>query len=66
MDDEGTVTTTILVVGALVVRKWLIASKLRMAQCLMVAALVMMVLRRMEAARLQMCSCGWGLGANLS
>ncbi len=40
-----------LVAGALVVRKWLVAPKLRMAHRLMVAALTLIVLRRMEAAR---------------
>jgi hypothetical protein len=36
--------------GALVVRKWLIAPELRTAHCLMVAASVLIVLRRTEAA----------------
>jgi hypothetical protein len=49
---RGTVTAGImLVAGALVVRKWLSAPELRMAHCLMVAALVVIVLRRLEAAR---------------
>ncbi len=37
--------------GALVVRKRLIAPESRMAHCLMVAALVDMVLKRIEAAK---------------
>jgi hypothetical protein len=48
---RGTVSGMMLVAGALVVRKWLIAPEPRMAHCLMVAALVVIVLRRMEAAR---------------
>ncbi len=48
---RGTVAGMMLVAGALVVRKWLIAPELRMAHCLMVAALVVIVLRRTEAAR---------------
>ncbi len=48
---RGTATGMILVAGALVVRKWLIAPESRMAHCLMVAASVVIVLRRMEAAR---------------
>ncbi len=56
---RGTVAGMMLVAGALVVRKWLVAPELRMAHCLMVAALVVIVLRRMEAAR---SCCGWGLG----
>jgi hypothetical protein len=40
-----------LVAGALVDRKWLIALESRMANCFMVAALTLIVLRRMEAAR---------------
>ncbi len=48
---RGTVTGMMLVAGALGVRKWLVAPESRMAHCLMVAALVVIVLRRMEAAR---------------
>ncbi len=48
---RGTVAGMMLVAGALLVRKWLIAPELRMAHCLMVAALVVIVLRRTEAAR---------------
>ncbi len=40
----------ILEAGALVVRKWLVAPESRMAQLLMVAASVDIVLRRTEAA----------------
>ena len=48
---RGTAAGMMLVAGALVVRKWLVAPELRMAHCLMVAASVVIVLRRMEAAR---------------
>ncbi len=48
---RGTVAGMLLVVGALVVRKWLFAPESRMAHCLMVAASVVIVLRWMEAAR---------------
>ena len=47
---RGTVAGMILVAGASVVRKWLIAPESRMAHCLMVAALVNIVVRRTEAA----------------
>ncbi len=47
---KGTVTGVILEAGALVVRKWLIAPESRMAQLLMVAASVDIVLRRTKAA----------------
>ncbi len=47
---RGTEAGMMLLVGALVVRKWLVAPELRMAHCLMVAALVVMVLSRAEAA----------------
>jgi hypothetical protein len=40
-----------LVEGALVVKKLLVAPELRMAHCLMEAASTLIVLRRMEAAR---------------
>ncbi len=48
---RGTVARTMLVAGALVVRKWLISPELRMAHHLIVAASTLIVLRRMEAAR---------------
>ncbi len=48
---RGTVARTMLVAGALVVRKWLVAPKSRMAHHLMVAASTLIVFRRMEAAR---------------
>jgi hypothetical protein len=48
---RGTVAGMMLVVGALVVRKLLVAPESRMAHCLLVAALVVVVLRRTEAAR---------------
>jgi hypothetical protein len=47
---RSTVARTMLVVGASVVREWLIALESRMAHHLMVAALTLIVLRRMEAA----------------
>ena len=47
---RGTVAGMILVAGALVVRKWLVAPESRLAQLLMVAASVNGVFRRMEAA----------------
>jgi hypothetical protein len=48
---RGTATRTMIVAGALVVKKWLVAPKSRMAYCFMVAASSLIVLRRMEAAR---------------
>jgi hypothetical protein len=48
---RGTAASTILVAGALVVKKWLIAPESRMAHHFMVAASSLIVLRRMEAAR---------------
>jgi hypothetical protein len=48
---RGTVAGMMLAVGALVVRKLLIAPELRMAHCLMVVASVIIILRRTEAAR---------------
>jgi hypothetical protein len=45
---RGTAAGRMLVADALVVRKWLVAPESRMAHCLMVAALVVMVLSRME------------------
>ncbi len=47
---RGTSVGTMLVAGAYVVRKWLVAPESRMTHCLMVAALVVIVLRRTEAA----------------
>jgi hypothetical protein len=47
---RGTVARTMLMAGELLVRKWLVALELRMAHCLMVAALTLIVLKRMEAA----------------
>ena len=47
---RGTVAGMMLVAGASVVRKWLVAPESRMAQFLMVAASVEIVLRRMAAA----------------
>jgi hypothetical protein len=46
---RGTSAGTMLVAGASVVRKWLVAPESRMAHRLMVAASVVIVLRRMEA-----------------
>jgi len=47
---RGTVAGTMLVAGASVVRKWLVAPESRIAHCLMVVASVAIVRRRMEAA----------------
>ena len=47
---RGTSAGMMLGVGASVVRKWLVAPESRMAHCLMVVALVVIVLRRTEAA----------------
>ncbi len=47
---RGTVAGMMLVAGASVVRKWLVAPESRIAQFLMVAASVEIVLRRMVAA----------------
>ncbi len=47
---RGTVAGMILVAGASVARKWLVAPESRMAQLLMVAAYVEIVFRRIEAA----------------
>jgi hypothetical protein len=47
---RGAVAGMMLVAGASVVRKWLVAPELRMAQFLMAVASVKIVLRRMEAA----------------
>jgi hypothetical protein len=46
-----TAARTMLVAGALVVRKWLTALESRIAHCLMVAALTLFVLRKIETAR---------------
>jgi hypothetical protein len=48
---RGTVARKTLVAGALIVRKWLVAPESRMANCLMMAAWTLIVLRRIEAAR---------------
>jgi hypothetical protein len=48
---RGTVARTMFVAGASVVKKWLVALESRMAHCFVVAALTIIVLRRMEAAR---------------
>ncbi len=48
---RDTVASRMLVAGALVVKKWLVAPESRMARCLMVAASTLIVLRRMKAAR---------------
>jgi hypothetical protein len=47
----GTAARTMFVADALVVKKCLVAPESRMAHCFMVAASTLMVLRRMEAAR---------------
>ena len=47
---RGTSAGTMLVAGASVVRKWLVTPESRIAHRLMVAALVVIVLRRTEAA----------------
>jgi hypothetical protein len=47
---RGTAARTMLVAGALVVKKWLVALESRMGHHLIVAALTLIVLRRMEAA----------------
>jgi hypothetical protein len=46
---RGTEAGMMLLAGALVVRKWLVAPESRMAHRLMVVALVVMVLRKVEA-----------------
>ncbi len=45
---RGTAAGRMLVAGALVVKKWLVAPESRIAHCLMVAVLVVMVLSRTE------------------
>jgi len=47
----GMVVNSMFVAGALVVRKWLVAPESRMAHHLMVAASVLIILRRIEAVR---------------
>ncbi len=47
----GMVVDKMLVSGALVIRKWLLATELRMAHCLMGLTSVLIVLRRIKAAR---------------
>ncbi len=47
---RGTLAAHMLVAGALVVRKWFVAPKSRIAHHLMVSALVEMVFRRTAAA----------------
>jgi hypothetical protein len=47
----GMVVGSMFVAGTSVFWKWLVAPELRMAHRLMVAALVLVVLRRIEAAR---------------
>jgi hypothetical protein len=47
---RGTAARTMLVAGALVVRKWLVAPESKMAHHLMMAALTLIILRRMKAA----------------
>jgi hypothetical protein len=46
----GMVANMMFAAGALVVRKWLVASELSMAQFLIVVASVLIVLRRAAAA----------------
>jgi hypothetical protein len=48
---RGTAARIMFVAGASVVKKWLIAPESRMAHHFMVAALTLIVLMRMEAAR---------------
>jgi hypothetical protein len=48
---RGAAAGSMLVAGVLVVRKWLVAPESRITHCLIVAALAVMVLRRIEAAR---------------
>jgi hypothetical protein len=50
----STAAGRMLVAGALVVRKWLVAPESWMAHCLMVAVLVVIVLSRMEAANVKL------------
>jgi hypothetical protein len=46
---RGITAGRMFVAVAFVVRKWLVVPESRMAHCLMVAALVVMILSRMEA-----------------
>ena len=62
---RGTVAGMMLEVGALVVRKWLVAPESRMDQLLMVAASANIVFKRMEAASAYFCV-GVGQGLNLT
>ncbi len=48
---RGTAARTMFVAGESVVKKWLVAPESKMAHCFMVAALTLIVLRRMEATR---------------
>jgi hypothetical protein len=48
---RGTAASTMLVAGALVVKKWLVSLESRMAHHFMVVVSRLIVLRRMEAAR---------------
>jgi hypothetical protein len=48
---KGTAARTMLVAGALIVKKWLVALESRMAHRFMVLASTLIVLKRMEAAR---------------
>ncbi len=48
---KGTAASMMLVAGALVAKKWLVALESRMAHHFMAGALTLIVLRRMEAAR---------------
>ncbi len=47
----GLVVGTMLVAGALVIRKWLVTPELRMAHRLMMLALVLIDFNRTEAAK---------------
>jgi hypothetical protein len=47
----GTAVGRMFVAGSLVVRKWLVVPESRMAHCLMIAALVSIGLRWIEAVR---------------
>jgi hypothetical protein len=47
----GLVEGTMLVAGTLIIRKWLVASESRMAHCLMMLALRLIVFNRKEAAK---------------
>jgi hypothetical protein len=49
---RGTAAKKMFVAGALVVKKGLVAPESRMVHCFMVVALTLIVLRRMEAARM--------------